>query len=84
MNVTFVDLRRNMRRIRRAIDRNESVTLLYRGKPKAVINPIPDDGVGTPARPRVRDDPAFGMWKDRKDMEDVYAYVRKIRTRRLP
>ena len=27
----------------------------------------------------VTDDPAFGIWRDRKDMSDVAAYVRKIR-----
>lgn len=25
------------------------------------------------------DDPAFGIWRDREDMADVAAYVRKIR-----
>lgn len=25
------------------------------------------------------DDPAFGIWRDRKDMADVAVYVRKIR-----
>lgn len=27
-------------------------------------------------------DPAFGMWKDREDMQDVQAYVRKLRAPR--
>jgi hypothetical protein len=27
----------------------------------------------------VTDDPAFGIWRDREDMADVSAYVRKIR-----
>ena len=27
----------------------------------------------------VTDDPAFGIWRDREDMADVAAYVRKIR-----
>jgi hypothetical protein len=27
----------------------------------------------------VTDDPAFGIWRDREDMTDVAAYVRKIR-----
>lgn len=27
----------------------------------------------------VTDDPAFGIWRDREDMDDVAAYVRKIR-----
>jgi hypothetical protein len=28
------------------------------------------------------DDPAFGIWRDREDMADVAAYVRKIRAGR--
>lgn len=28
-------------------------------------------------------DPAFGMWRDRKDMADVEAYVRKLRAPRF-
>jgi hypothetical protein len=27
----------------------------------------------------VTDDPAFGIWRDREDMTDVAAYVRRIR-----
>jgi hypothetical protein len=30
----------------------------------------------------VSDHPAFGMWADRKDMKDVHAWLRKIRTPR--
>jgi hypothetical protein len=29
------------------------------------------------------DDPLFGMWRDREDMADVAAYVRKLREPRL-
>lgn len=29
------------------------------------------------------DDPLFGMWRDREDMEDVEGYVRKLRAPRL-
>ena len=32
-----------------------------------------------PAEAFVTDDPAFGIWRDREDMADVAAYVRKIR-----
>jgi len=32
----------------------------------------------------VQDHPAFGMWKDREDMKDVHAWLRKIRTPRYP
>jgi diaminopimelate decarboxylase len=30
----------------------------------------------------VTDDPAFGIWRDREDMTDVPAYVRKLRAGR--
>ncbi|MBI5720592.1 MAG: hypothetical protein HZC37_23180 [Burkholderiales bacterium] len=32
-----------------------------------------------PAEAFVTDDPAFGIWRDREDMADVSAYVRKLR-----
>ena len=35
-----------------------------------------------PAEDFVTDDPAFGIWRDRADMADVAAYVRKIRAPR--
>ena len=31
----------------------------------------------------VTDDPAFGIWRDREDMADVEAYVRRIRAPRF-
>jgi hypothetical protein len=47
-------------------------------KTKAVIQPIP-----TKSRTnKVSADPAFGMWKDRKDLGDVEGYVRKLRKSR--
>lgn len=33
----------------------------------------------TPVEEFVTDDPAFGIWRDRDDMADVAAYVRKLR-----
>jgi hypothetical protein len=33
--------------------------------------------------PAPTDDPAFGMWRDRQDMADVAAYVRRIRAPRF-
>lgn len=35
-----------------------------------------------PAEAFVTDDPAFGIWRDREDMADVAAYVRKLRAPR--
>jgi hypothetical protein len=47
-------------------------------KTKAVIQPI-----STKSRTnKVSADPAFGMWKDRKDLRDVEGYVRKLRKSR--
>ena len=42
MQASVMDLRKRMREIIRALDRNESVTLLYRGKKKGVILPHRD------------------------------------------
>ena len=54
------------------VDRGETVTITYRGKPRAKL--VGMDG------PRQTDDeekmPAFGMWRDRDDVADVDAYVR--------
>ena len=36
----------------------------------------------TAAEDFVTDDPAFGIWRDREDMADVEAYLRKLRAPR--
>ena len=36
-----------------------------------------------PTEAFVTDDPAFGMWRDREDIADVPAYVRKLREPRF-
>jgi hypothetical protein len=75
MDASVLDLRRRMKSILRALDRQEPVTLFYRGRKKAVIRPVPDETGVKSARLH----PSFGMWKDRKDMRDVAAYVRRLR-----
>jgi len=79
MKATILDLRRRMKDILRALDQNEPVTILYRGKQKGIIYPT-----RRAARPnaRVSRHPAFGMWKDRDDLADVRAAVRKLRAGR--
>lgn len=37
----------------------------------------------TLAQEFVTDDPAFGIWRDREEMADVQAYVRRIRAPRF-
>lgn len=40
---------------------------------------IEEEAQASPAEEFTTDDPAFGIWRDREDMSDVAAYVRKIR-----
>ena len=35
--------------------------------------------IAAPTEAFVTDDPAFGIWRDREDMADVAAYLRKMR-----
>lgn len=56
MKATVVDLRYRMNDVLKALDRNEKVTVLYRGKVKGVITP--------PAKKqhlKITDHPFFGM-----------------------
>lgn len=77
MNATIVDLRYKMKDVLRAIDRGETVTVLYRGKEKAKLTPIaPAPGSGAP---KTKDQPLFGIWKDREDMSDPASYLRRLR-----
>jgi prevent-host-death family protein len=77
VKASFVDLRRKMRQVLKALERNEPVTLSYHGKEKAVLLP---KAAAKPSTPRsTQEHPAFGMWKDRKDMKDPAAWVRKVR-----
>jgi hypothetical protein len=40
---------------------------------------IEEEVQAAPAEEFTTDDPAFGIWRDREDMADVAAYVRKLR-----
>ena len=75
MNVSTVDLRYRTKEILRAVERGESVTVLQRGKEKARI--VPPASKRNAAKLRTPE--AFGLWKDRDDLRDVSAYVRKLR-----
>ena len=77
MKASFVDLRKKSGEIIQALNRNESVTVLYRGRPKAIMRPI--EGEVGQARMRAKDHPAFGLWADREDTRDVAAHVHRLR-----
>lgn len=75
MEATMLDLRRNAKRVLKAIEDREHVTLTYRGKKKAVIVPCDDER----QRPSVAEHAAFGIWRTRQDTADVGAFVRDLR-----
>ena len=76
MRASFVEFHRKRKQILAAIDRNESVTLLYRGKEKAIL--VPKAATKRGKAVRIEDTPFFGMWKDRTDMEDIEAWRRRL------
>lgn len=82
MQATILDLRRRMPEVLRALDRQERVTILYRGKERATLVPS-----GTkPAKKGKRSasaHPAFGMWADRDDLVNVAVHVRALRRGRV-
>ncbi len=80
MEVSIVELRRRMKEVFAAMDRDGSVTITFRGKARARLVPAGEPSL---RRRSIRDYPAFGIWEDREDMCDVAAYVREIRRDRL-
>ena len=78
MQATTLDLRRRMKDVLAALDRDEKVTLTHRGRRKGVIVPCAE----TVATPNAAHHPAFGMWRDREELRDVDAFVRRVRRNR--
>jgi hypothetical protein len=76
MKASFLDLRRRSKEIVRALDQNQSVTLVYRGKTKGVIVPASAE---CRVRGSVLKHRAFGMWRDRADLKDVKSFVARLR-----
>ena len=64
------------------VDRGEIVTITCRGKPKAQLVGVDLDQERPTAGEGERM-PAFGMWRDRDDIADVPAHVRRLRKGRF-
>jgi len=75
MNASIVDLRYRMKDVLRAVERGETVTVLYRGKATATLAPYSSQ----PGSAKTADQPFFGMWSDRRDLADPAAHVRSLR-----
>jgi len=59
MKASIVDLRYKTTDILKALDRNESVTVLYHGKIKGIIKPAKEK-----SKLKVKDHPFFSMYND--------------------
>jgi hypothetical protein len=76
MKATVVDLRYHMSDVLKALDRNESVSVLFRGKVKGVIRSVADS-----IAVRVKDHPFFGMNPDAGDVNEIMERLRGGRQR---
>lgn len=76
MKATIVDLRYKMNDVLKALDRNEKVTVLYRGKVKGVLIPS-----GPKKQMKITDHPFFGMSSQvsKKSVLDEMADLREGR-----
>jgi len=81
VKASFVDLRKKSNEVIRALNRNERVTVLYRGKPAAIMQPIGNES--EQAIGNGKDHPAFGLWADSEDVLDVADHVRQLRKGRF-
>ena len=72
MKASIVDLRYKTKEILRALERNETVTVLYHGKVKGIIKPA-----GKSPHARVKEHPFFGMYRD--DQESVQDQMERLR-----
>ena len=75
MKASVVDIRYKMNEVLNALDRNESVEILYHGKTKGIIKPVM-----TKTEKSVREHPFFGMQKGTN--ETVDATMEKLRGQR--
>jgi prevent-host-death family protein len=75
MEITTKQLRIQPGRIISQVNNGQEITITYRGKACAKIIPV----TGRKNIDLEEDNELFGMWKDRKDMEDVEQYVRNMR-----
>jgi hypothetical protein len=78
MKASVVDLRYKMNDVLKALDRNEEVTILYRGKIKGVL--IPSRKIN---QMKMIDHPFFGMsaQTDKKSVQEQMDYLRRARYR---
>ena len=78
MEATVVELRYHMNEVLKALDRNESVSVLYRGKIKGVIHPA-----GKVTAAKVVEHGFFGCRGPERPVEQIMGQLRESRYRAL-
>ena len=78
MQATIVDLRYKMNQVLKALERNETVSVLYRGKLKGVLSPAT-----TASAVKVTEHSFFGCRQDAQSVQDVMEQRRGGRHRGL-
>lgn len=74
MQTSAAELRYNLKDVMLAVERNEPVTVLYHGKPRAEIRPI-----AHPSESNVRQHPFFAMIDDQRSVEEEIEQLRGSR-----
>ena len=80
MKVTTKSLRTRAREILDCVDRGEPVTITYRGKPRARLVSVEQE---TSSQKTDKGLPAFGMWNDHEDVDNVAEYIDRLRRGRF-
>lgn len=78
MEATIVDLRYHMNDVLKALERNEAVSVLYRGRVKGVIRPAT-----TVSSSKLRDHVFFGSRLTTESVENIVDRIRGGRYRDL-
>lgn len=77
MKATAKELRFNSKELLDTVNRGEEVVITFRGKPCAKLIPYAEK-TGTNAA-----NDLFGMWKDNDGVQNVDAYIRRLRKGRF-
>lgn len=75
MDASILDLRYKMKDVLKALERRETVRILYHGKVKGTIIPVDNK-----SPKRIQDHPFFGMYRDdERSVEEVMKELRRAR-----
>ena len=79
MKANFLDFRKKMKDILKAMELNEPVEVFYRGKSKGILS---SNDYSKGMSKKASANPAFGIWKDNAATKNPSEYVRDMRKSR--